>query len=382
MIAKSTTCGIYLLSVSTHAFSRRRASVPATVVVGGQYGSEGKGKVAHDFAKRTGATVAVRVGGSNAGHTAYDAKGRKQTFRHLPTAALLSDVLCVLGPGSLIDPDVLCEEVQRIALPPKRLRIDPMAFVITEAHKNREAAAGIADRIGSTASGTGAALVDRLERLSDENLARAHPLLRQYVVGPVRDMLRTALERGEQVLVEGTQGFGLSNLQSPDYPKATSRDTTAGTFTAEAGLSPLDVTEVVLVIRAYPIRVAGNSGPLPSETTWANVDRQAGREQLVERTTVTGRIRRVAHFDAGVVRAAITANAPTCIVLNHLDYVRTQCVEFVEEVEASIGRSVDWLGTSPRDLEPRHTWAACCRPVARRAPLRATAPPSGIHHGE
>ena len=327
--------------------------MPVTVVVGGQYGSEGKGKVAHFFAKHTGATIAVRVGGSNAGHTAYDASGRKQTFRHLPTAALLPGVLCVLGPGSLIDPDVLREEVDRIALPPQRLHIDPMAFVITKAHKHREAADGIAERIGSTASGTGAALVDRVGRLSDANLAYRHPFLRQFTVGPVRDTLRAALDRGEHVIVEGTQGFGLSNLQSPDYPKATSRDTTAATFTAEAAVSPLDVTAVVLVIRAYPIRVAGESGPLPAETTWEEVGRQAGREHLVEHTTVTGRIRRVARFNAEVVRGAITANAPTCIVLNHIDYVGARCVGFVAAVERSIGRSVDWLGTSPRDLIAR-----------------------------
>lgn len=325
-----------------------------TVIVGGQFGSEGKGKVAYILAKRTRAAIAIRVGGSNSGHTAYDANGRKQTFRHLPTAALLPNVLCVLGPGCLIDPDVLRGELERIAMPPRRLRIDPMAFVVTEAHRDREAGAGIAERIGSTASGTGAALVDRIERLSGDNLARRHPFLRRFVDGPVRDILRPALDRGERVIVEGTQGFGLSNLQSPDYPSVTSRDTTAATFVAEAALSPLDVDEVVLVIRAYPIRVAGDSGPLPEETTWEDIGRLTGQAHLVEHTTVTGRIRRVAHFDAAVVRGAIAANAPTSIVLNHMDYVGTGSADFVEKVEALIGRPVDWLGTSPCDLVPRY----------------------------
>ena len=284
--------------------------MPVTVVVGGQFGSEGKGKVAYIMAKRTRASIAVRVGGSNAGHTAYDATGCKQAFRHLPTAALLPDVLCVLGPGCLIDPDVLRSELERIGLPPQRLRIDPMAFVITERHRNREATTGIAQRIGSTASGTGAALVERIERLSCDNLAHRHTFLRRFVTDPVRDILRPALDRGERVIVEGTQGFGLSNLQSPDYPQVTSRDTTAATFVAEAALSPLDVDEVVLVIRAYPIRVAGDSGPIPKETTWEDVGRLTGQADLVERTTVTGRVRRVAQFDAAVVRAAIAANAP------------------------------------------------------------------------
>ena len=330
--------------------------MPVTVIVGGQFGSEGKGKVAHFLAKRQGAGVAVRVGGSNAGHTAYDDEGRRHTFRHLPTAALLPDVLCVLGPGSLIDPDVLAAEVDRVGLAQERLCIDPMAFVITEEHREREAASGIAKRIGSTASGTGAALVERIERSSSDNLARCHPFLQRFVTGPVRDVLREALDRDERVIVEGTQGFGLSNLQAADYPKATSRDTTAATFVAEAGLSPLDVDEVVLVIRAFPIRVAGESGPLPKETTWWQVGRSAGQPELCERTTVTERIRRVGRFDAAVVRAAIAANAPTMIVLNHLDYFGAGAPEMLVRVEASVGQKVDWLGWSPRSLLPRNGW--------------------------
>jgi len=324
--------------------------MPVSVIVGGQFGSEGKGKVAHFLAKRQGARVAVRVGGSNAGHTAYDDEGRKHTFRHLPTAALLPDVLCVLGPGSLIDPDVLAEEVDRIGLAPERLRIDPMAYVITEEHREQEAASGLAKRIGSTASGTGAALVARIERSSGDNLARCHPFLQRFVAGPVRDVLREALDRNERVIVEGTQGFGLSNLQAADYPKATSRDTTAATFVAEAGLSPLDVDEVVLVIRAFPIRVAGDSGPLPKETTWEKVGGLTNRRELLEYTTVTGRVRRVGEFHSAVVQAAVVANAPTCVVLNHVDYFGACRNEFVEGVEASIGQRVDWIGLSPCDL--------------------------------
>lgn len=327
--------------------------MPVTVVVGGQFGSEGKGKVSYITAQRHQATVAIRSGGSNSGHTAYDSDGRRHIFRHLPTAALLPDILCILGPGSLIDPDILRDELERIELPPQRLNIDPMAFVITEAHRNQETSSGLSDRIGSTMSGTGAALIDRISRRPDVDLARSHPFLRQFVRDPVRDLLRQVLGRGERVVVEGTQGFGLSNLQSPDYPFVTSRDTTAAAFVSEAALSPMDVDQIVLVIRSHPIRVDGNSGPLPLETKWSEVGRLTSQTGLVEHTTVTGRIRRVADFDGAIVRAAIAANAPTTIVLNHIDYLGTQATAFVERVEASIGRTVDWLGTSPRDLIPR-----------------------------
>ena len=321
--------------------------MPVTVIVGGQFGSEGKGKVAFAEARRTGATVAVRVGGSNAGHTVYDDHGARYVFRHLPTAALLPEVMCVLGPGSLIDPHVLRSEVHRLDLTPDRLIIDPMASVVSNACKERENDSGLGDRIGSTLTGTGQALVDRICRSTSANLARNDPYLARFTTAPARECLRQRLSVGERVVIEGTQGFGLSNLQSPYYPFATSRDTSASAFVSEAGISPLDVDEVVLVIRAFPIRVGGNSGPLPRETTWEALAKRACKPGLVERTTVTNRPRRVAEFDPQIVRSAIAANAPTSIVLNHVDYLGEHWDESVKRIEASIGRRVDWLGVSP-----------------------------------
>src|SRR5206468_1357773 len=102
---------------------------------------------------------------------------------------------------------------------------------------------------------------------------------------------------------------------SPDYPFVTSRDTSAAGATAEAGLSPLDVDQVALVLRSFPIRVAGRSGPLPNEITWEKLTRESGhRGTLAEFTSVTGRLRRVARFDAEIVRRAIAVNAPTLVV--------------------------------------------------------------------
>lgn len=329
--------------------------MPATVIVGGQFGSEGKGKTALFLAGNLGAQVVVRVGGSNAGHTVHDHNGVRHVFRHLPTAALLPQPICVIGPGSLVDPDVLRHEVERLSLPPERLFVDPMAYVITETHKRRERDSDIGDRIGSTLSGSGEALVDRIRRRSPANLAHEQPYLRQFVRIPVRDLLRQRLRQGERVIVEGTQGFGLSNIQSPHYPFVTSRDTTAAAFVSEAGLSPLDVDQIVLVIRAYPIRVGGNSGPLPNETDWKSIAAHAGTPDLVERTTVTQRVRRVALFDPGVVRDAITANRPTSIVLNHADHLGADAVKSVQRIETLIGRRVDWVGTSPRTTSSRDT---------------------------
>ena len=167
--------------------------------------------------------------------------------------------------------------------------------------------------------------------------------------------LRRLLEDGKRVVIEGTQGFGLSLLQGGYWPKATSRDTTAAGFLAEAGLSPLDVDDITLVIRCHPIRVAGNSGPLSGETSWEQIAVEAGiTDHIREFTTVTARLRRVGRFDPEIVRRAIQANHPSRIVLNHLDYVdppvrdgllTSKARSFVEKVETEIGRQIHWLGT-------------------------------------
>ena len=156
--------------------------------------------------------------------------------------------------------------------------------------------------------------------------------------------------------MEGTQGFGLSLLEGGYWPKATSRSTTAAGALAEAGLSPIDVDDVTMVIRSFPIRVAGDSGPLVDETTWEAIAEKAKRDDdLREYTTVTQRLRRVGHFDPVLVRRALAVNRPTRLVLNHLDYVgsrkdleytQSKVGSFVRSVERSIDRDVDWFGFS------------------------------------
>jgi adenylosuccinate synthase len=172
------------------------------------------------------------------------------------------------------------------------------------------------------------------------------------------ELLESVLAAGDRVLIEGTQGFGLSPLHGNSWPKATGRDTTAAAFLSEAGVSPLHVDDVVLVIRSFEIRVAGNSGPLAHETTWDELSRLRGAFIEPEETSVTRRVRRVGHFDPEIVRRAIVANAPTRIALNHLDYVDPQPAtaakalsakarSFVDFVEDAIKREIDLVGTGP-----------------------------------
>lgn len=336
--------------------------MPVTVVVGGQYGSEGKGKVAHALAREAGPdAVAVRVGGSNSGHTVVGDDGKPLVLRHLPTAAWLPAAALVLPPGSYLDPALLLTEIAAAGIGPDRLLVDPDAAVIEPADGDLEHAASLGARIGSTESGTGAAVLRRIARDGSLRRARDIPELAPYVRATL-DFLRARLDGGARVIVEGTQGYGLSNLHGGHGDHATSRDTTAAGFLSETGLSPLDVDEVVMVVRAYPIRVAGASGDLPRETTWEQVARTAGRPGLEERTTVTARVRRVAEFDPAIVRRALAANRPTSLVMNHVDYVAPPgprrgdaAARFLTAVEQQIGRRVDIVGLGPAELVPRHS---------------------------
>ena len=131
--------------------------MPVTVVVGGQFGSEGKGKVAHYLARDMNARVVVRCGGPNSGHTVIDEKGNERIFQQLPTASILPNVMLAICAGSYIDLDILFREIRKTELDPERLIIDPDAVIITEKLKDREAQSGLIRKIGSTGSGTGAA---------------------------------------------------------------------------------------------------------------------------------------------------------------------------------------------------------------------------------
>jgi len=333
--------------------------MPVTVVVGGQYGSEGKGKVAHYLAKEMNASVAIRCGGPNSGHTVIDPQGKAIIFQQLPTASILPDITSVLCAGSYIDLDILLSEIGIAGVDSNRLLIDPNAVMITADYKDNERKGELTKSIGSTGSGTGEAVLQRIRRQRELVFAKDVKELTQYV-GDTKNSLRSQLDKNERIIVEGTQGYGLSLIHSEHYPYVTSRDTTASGFIAEVGLSPLDVDDIILTIRAFPIRVGGNSGPLVDEIDWKTVTMEGGHSQLIEeRTSVTKRVRRVARFDAEVVRKAIEINMPTRIVLNHLDYIYSSKIEnqrmviknFISKVEASIKKPIEYLGFGPGIIE-------------------------------
>lgn len=340
--------------------------MPVTVVIGGQYGSEGKGKVCHFLAREQSAAAMVRVGGPNSGHTSFTGSSERYVLRQLPMLALEKAGFCLIGPGSYVDPVVLMEEIDRLGLGPERVCVDYRAMVIYPGDRDEERRKGLRERIGSTCSGTGSAVQRRIDRRSQDDLAVASRDLRPYV-GDTVAQVREMLEEDARIIVEGTQGFGLSLLHSPHYPFVTTRDTSAAGAASEAGLSPIDVDEVVMVLRAFPIRVAGTSGPFDAEEVdWKTVAQEAGLARPPEElTSVTRKTRRVARFEPTIVAKAIQVNRPTRVVLNHLDHVDAECrggvvtpkaKNFLARTATAIGRSIDYIGTGP---EPHDLHALC-----------------------
>ncbi len=325
--------------------------MPVSIVVGGQYGSEGKGKVAACLASEMKAAAVIRCGGSNSGHTVYDESGKKFIFRQIPTASIQPSILCILASGTYLDIDILLEEIALAKLETSRLKIDPYAVVIQNSHKIEEDVSGLIKAIGSTGSGTGAAVRQRLKRSDNIVFAKDIPELSKFIA-PTVDLIHNILVKNGRIIIEGTQGFGLSILHSPFYPFVTSRDTTASGFISECGVSPLDVDDIVLVIRSFPIRVSGNSGPLEHEMDWNEIAKEAEANDLEEFTSVSKKLRRVGKFETDIVKQAIKTNRPTRVILNHLDHIKSDDRNnFISWVESQIDFKIEGIGTSPRGLK-------------------------------
>lgn len=329
-----------------------------TVVVGGQFGSEGKGKLVSYLASRAprGAGV-VRCGGPNAGHTAEGPDGR-ELLRQLPSGAVIPDCRLFLAAGMQLDLELLLSEIATVGAGPDRLRIDRTATLITAADIETERSGELYERIASTLTGTGGAIARRVLRHEEVRRVVDEPALTPYAADTALEVNHW-LESGAEVIVEGTQGLGLS-LYHGAFPFVTGRDTTAAAFLSEVGLSPRWVRDIFLVFRTYPIRVGGNSGPL-REITWDRVAERAGYPTaLAEYTTVTGRLRRVGEFDWDWARRAVVLNRPTALALHGADYIdyrdlgKTRWEElgeatqaFVYELERNLEVPVRFVYTGP-----------------------------------
>ena len=331
-----------------------------TVVVGGQFGSEGKGKICAHLAVTGEVDFMVRCGGPNSGHTVY-ADGQRYQLRQVPAGFVNPHTRLLIAAGALVDPDVFLREVETCGLGPERIGIDRNAGVIEKADLDNERALDLSGRLGSTVTGVGSAVSRRALREPGFRPAQAHPDLAPFVTS-ARDELAAAVRQDKSIVVEGTQGFGLSLYHAEEWPYRTSRETTAHSFLGEAGIGVRDY-DVIMAIRTYPIRVAGNSGPLPGEIAWEDVRRESGYPRAIaEFTTTTKRLRRVARFDWDVVEQAVAANAPTQIALHGADYIdygnygvtawadlTDSARRFVDELEARLDTPVAFVGTGPTD---------------------------------
>lgn len=340
------------------------------VLVGGQFGSEGKGHIAAYLARQY--DVLMRVGGPNAGHTVSSETG-VYTYHHLPSGCRDATGRVLIGAGATLHVPSLLKEIAECELTPERLAIDPQAMIIDESDK--EAEKTLVAGIGSTGSGSGSAAARKIMGRHSESLrlARDVPELQQYVRSTL-EILEDAYTRGHFVLLEGTQGSGLS-LHHGIYPFVTSRDTNVAGCLAEAGISPSRVRKVLMVVRPTPIRVESphekTSGPLKHETTFLEVANEAGLppDDLVanEKTSTTKRKRRVGWFDWELFRRSCALNAPTDIVLTFADYLKAQnseahrfeqldsdTIKFIEELERVAQAPVSLINTRfPRSDKER-----------------------------
>ena len=330
----------------------------AIIVIGSQWGDEGKGKVVDYLAEQ--ANVVVRYsGGNNAGHTVV-VKDEAYKLQLLPSGILYKGKTCVLGNGVVIDPEAILKEINGMkerGIDTSSLRISTRAQVLLPYHRRQDEAEETARgefKIGTTKRGIGPCYMDKVARCGirivdlmdpeefaaklkhnltakNELLVKLYgaepfeyePMLKQYLafaeqlrpyVADTTYLLNDALDKGEKVLFEGAQAT-LLDLDHGTYPYVTSSNPIAGGACTGAGVGPGKIDKVVGVVKAYTTR--GGEGPFPTELHCAMGDtiREAGHEF----GTVTGRPRRCGWLDACIVKYAGQVSGLDALAITRLD---------------------------------------------------------------
>ena len=321
----------------------------STVVVGGFFGDEGKGKIISYLAIKDNPSIIVRGGaGPNAGHTIRDGD-KVYKVRMLPSGFLNKNARVMIGPGVVVNPDVLLKEIQDFDAQGRSF-IDKNCGIIEEKHLSSDSKGELKEKIGSTGSGTGPANADRAMRVL--KLAKDLDSLKSLLVD-VPQEINSAISSKQNVLIEGTQGTFLS-LWHGTYPFVTSKDVTASGICADIGLGPKNVDEVIVVFKSYVTRVG--TGPLAKELTLE----EAQNKGWSEFGTVTGRQRRAAEFDFDLARRAIMLNSATQISITKLDVLFPECAgktsyeeisdeakSFIKNIEDKLNTPVTIIGTGP-----------------------------------
>jgi adenylosuccinate synthase len=332
--------------------------MPAIVLLGAQWGDEGKGKATDLLGDRVDYVVRYQ-GGNNAGHTVVIGD-QKYALHLLPSGILSPNVIPVIGNGVVIDPAVLLTEIKGLnerGIDTSKLKISTNAHLITPYHRTidkvSERFLGKA-KIGTTGRGIGPAYADKINRIGirvqdlfdpsilkqkieaalhdknqilikvfnrkgitvDEVLTEYleyAEILKPYVVDTAL-LLDQALKAGKNVLLEGSQGT-LLDVDHGTYPFVTSSNPTAGGASTGSGIGPTKITRVIGILKAYTTRVG--SGPFPTELF--DADGEALRKIGGEVGVTTGRNRRCGWFDAPIARYAVRVNGLTDFFLTKLD---------------------------------------------------------------
>jgi len=332
--------------------------VPAIVLLGAQWGDEGKGKATDILGDKVKYVVRYQ-GGNNAGHTVVIGD-QKYALHLLPSGILTPTCIPVIGNGVVIDPAVLLEEIRGLnerGVNTSNLKISTNAHLITPYHRTidkvSERFLGKA-KIGTTGRGIGPAYADKINRIGIRVQDLFDPsILRQKIEGALRDknqvlikvfnrkgieiddvlreyleyaeilrpyvtdtslLLNQALDKGETVLLEGSQGT-LLDVDHGTYPFVTSSNPTAGGASTGSGIGPTRISRVIGIVKAYTTRVG--SGPFPTELF--DEDGEKLRSVGGEFGTTTGRSRRTGWYDAPIARYAVRINGLTDFFLTKLD---------------------------------------------------------------
>jgi adenylosuccinate synthase len=321
-----------------------------TIIVGGFFGDEGKGKVVAHIAERDRPAIISRGGvGPNAGHT-VKIGDRTYGVRMVPSGFVYRDARLCIGTGVLVDPRVFLHEVDLLGVK-GRVFVDSRCGIIEEAHIERDRGSDhLAKTVGSTGTGCGPANADRALRVIRQ--AKDVPELSGFLTD-VPAEINGALDDGKSVLIEGTQGFGIS-LYFGTYPYVTSKDTSASQMAADNGVGPTRIDEVIVVFKAYPTRVG--AGPFSTEMT----PEEAQEHGIEEFGTVTHRRRRIGEWDGEMARYSAMINGCTQAAITGIDRIDPDCYgcsdydrlskaakDFISKAEDDIGKPVTLISTGP-----------------------------------
>lgn len=376
-----------------------------TVVLDSQAGSCGKGKFIGYLAKRTNPEIAINNFMSNAGHTCVLDDGTKVMTQHLPTSVVSANTTLMIGPGAAITPHILFDEILKYAdlIGDRGIVIHPRAVVILEKHCEEEKRIL---RSGSTFKGCGAAQADKVMRQAmlfgewwnkwtvgwvnagnntDDydgyTFEQVRDIIKHIVVQDTMEYINDTIDAGGSIIIEGSQGCDLDINYGLAYPNTTSRQCHVGQLVADCGISPTLVTDIIMIMRPYPIRISNttnlknedgttlvtSSGDYDGaeEITWDIVKERCGAPEDVqfgEMTTVTKKLRRVFELNMDRLKYVVKLNRPTEIALNFAQYIDWNILgktsvdditpkvwEFIKMIESETGVPVTMIGTGPKD---------------------------------